>query len=79
MADLPPYSDSNGDTDDDPGVGPNDGSTTGTPRWVKIFGIIALFLVLLFVIMHLTGGGLAKRFGGHIPAPNVTEHGAQQP
>ena len=27
----------------------------GTPRWVKILGIIALVLVLLFGIAHLTG------------------------
>ena len=29
----------------------------GTPRWVKVFGIIALALVLLFVILMLTGHG----------------------
>lgn len=28
----------------------------GTPRWVKILGIIVIVAVLLFVIMHLTGG-----------------------
>jgi hypothetical protein len=27
----------------------------GTPRWVKVFGIIALVLVLLFVVALLTG------------------------
>jgi len=43
----------------DPPPGPGD--DTGTPRWVKVFGIIAIVLVLLFVIMHVTGGGL----GGH--------------
>ena len=32
-----------------------------TPRWVYVFGIIALVLVLAFVILHLTGRGL----GGH--------------
>ena len=57
MADLPPYSDSNSDT----GVEPDRGSTPRTPRWVKMFGIFALGLVLLFVILHLTGRGL----GGH--------------
>ena len=41
--------------------GPNHGSTNGTPHWVKVFGIIVLVLVLLFVILHLTGLG----FGGH--------------
>ena len=29
----------------------------GTPRWVKVFGIIVIVLVLLFVILHLAGGG----------------------
>ena len=35
----------------------------GMPLWVKMFGIIALVLVLLFVILHLAGLGL----GGHTP------------
>jgi hypothetical protein len=30
---------------------------------VKVFGIIALALVLIFVINHLAGGGM----GGHTP------------
>jgi hypothetical protein len=51
MADLPPYPDLGGDT----GVGPDDGSTSGTPRWVKVFGIIAILLVLLFVSLHRAG------------------------
>lgn len=33
-----------------------------TPRWVKVFGIIFLVLVVLFVILHLAGGG----FQGHM-------------
>jgi hypothetical protein len=50
---------------------------------VQVFGIIALVLVLLFVILHLTGRGL----GGHTPPgadgsqkplSSVTEHGARQ-
>lgn len=53
---APPRSpDSNGDT----GGGPDRRSTTGTPRWVKLFGVIALLLVLLFVILHLTGNSPA--------------------
>jgi len=47
MDDLPPDPDSNGDT----GVGPR------TPRWVYVFGFIALTVVLLFVLLMLTGGG----------------------
>ncbi|MEP6664178.1 MAG: hypothetical protein ABJC04_11000 [Verrucomicrobiota bacterium] len=45
---------------------------TGTPRWVKVFGIIGIGLVLVFVILHLAGGG----FHGHT-AP--MEHGGQKP
>ena len=63
MADLSPYPDSSGNT----GAGPHRGSSASTPpstpRWVKAFGIIAIVLVLLFVVLHLTGGGL----GGHTP------------
>ncbi|HEV8363602.1 MAG TPA: hypothetical protein VGQ52_08775 [Gemmatimonadaceae bacterium] len=32
-------------------------STVGTPRWVKVFGIIALLVVLLFVVLMVAGGG----------------------
>jgi ABC-type transporter Mla subunit MlaD len=28
----------------------------GTPRWVKVFGIVALVVVVLFVVLLLTGG-----------------------
>lgn len=33
------------------------------PRWVKIFALIALSLLVLFVIVHLAGGGM----GNHLP------------
>ena len=57
MADIPrgPDSKSHGGDDTE--------STASTPRWVKVFGLIALVLFLLFVILHLTGHGL----GGHTP------------
>lgn len=48
----------------DPGdtrVEPTRGSTISTPSWVYVFGIVLIVLILLFVIQHLTGGGL----GGH--------------
>jgi hypothetical protein len=54
MADPSRYADSKSDSGD---VAP------GPPRWVKVFGTIAIILVVLFVILHLTGGGL----GGHRP------------
>lgn len=47
-----------------------------TPRWVKVFGLIALVLVLLFAAVHLTTGGGP---GNHMPSSSVTEHGVQQP
>jgi hypothetical protein len=31
---------------------------TGAPRWVKVFGIIAMVLLLLFVVLHLSGHGM---------------------
>jgi hypothetical protein len=34
--------------------------TTGAPRWVKVFGVIALALVVVFLIVHLAGGGFSN-------------------
>ncbi|MFF3247353.1 hypothetical protein ACFYWY_27350 [Streptomyces sp. NPDC002870] len=34
-----------------------------TPRWVKISAAVAVALVMVFVIVHLAGGGMA----GHTP------------
>lgn len=42
-----------------------------TPRWVKVFGIVTIVLVLLFIILHLTGNSL----GSHGPS---TEHEAKE-
>ena len=52
MADPPPYPDPKGDT----GVGPDRGRTASTPRWAKVFWIVAIVVVLLFAIALLTGG-----------------------
>jgi hypothetical protein len=38
------------------------------PRWVKAFGVLALLLLLLIVVLHLTGRG----FRGHGPSSTVT-------
>jgi hypothetical protein len=53
MADMPPYPGSDDNTRDEP----DRGSHPGTPRWVKVFGIICLVLILLFVVMTFAGGG----------------------
>ena len=52
MADPPPFP----DTVDDTGVQPDHGSTADSPRWVSMLGIIiAIVLVMLVVVLHLTG------------------------
>lgn len=46
----------------------DEGSTTGAPRWVRVSGIIAIVLVVVFVIVHVAGGGL----GHHLPPADHT-------
>jgi hypothetical protein len=64
MTSPSPSLDSNGATGDD---------TTSTPRWVKVFGIIALVVILLFVILMFTRGpggrghSPSRHFGGQTP------------
>ena len=55
MADPPPYPEHSDSA-------PGGESPPAPPRWVKAFGVIALALVLVFVILHLAGGG----FRGHM-------------
>lgn len=78
MADPAPNPAFTAGADNDGGGQPNRRTTAGTPRWVKVFGIIALVLVLIFAILLLTGGG-----GGHGPSRHtlpfsVTEHDVRQ-
>jgi hypothetical protein len=83
MDDPHRYPDSNDDADEKTGVGPDRGSTTATPRWVKVAGLIALVVLLLFVILLLTGGGHGPGRhtssggspGGHASPSSVTEFG----
>jgi len=58
MADLPPER----DPSDDTGAGP------GIPRWVKVFGIIVIVLVLLVGIIMVTGIGGPHGPGRHMPS-----------
>lgn len=59
----------------DPHSDSDTGDDTGTPRWVKVFGVIFLAVVLLFLILlftrgphrprdHMSSGGA----DGHTPA-----------
>ena len=36
-------------------VKPDRGSPPSTPRWVKVFAIIAILLVVLFITLHFIG------------------------
>jgi len=57
------------------GEGSDRGSITGTPRWVKLVGVIALVLVLLIGVMLLTGRG-SHGPGRHAPSGDA---GAKAP
>ena len=69
MTNPPPYP----DTGDDTSSGPDRGSGTsapsypGTPRWVKVSGIVAVVLILLLVIVMVASGGQHGP-GRHIPS-----------
>ncbi|MDQ4102761.1 MAG: hypothetical protein M3186_03235, partial [Actinomycetota bacterium] len=65
---------------DDGGSGPARGSSTGTPSWVKVVGIIVIVVVLLVVAMMFIGGehGPGRHApsgdaGGQAPASSVME------
>lgn len=49
-----------------------------TPRWVKVFGIIGVVMLLLFVILHIIQG--QHRFGPHIHGGDTSagQQGARQ-
>ena len=54
------------------GLRPDRRSPPSTPRWVKAAAILGIVLILMFVIVHLTGGG----FGHHAP---LIQHRVQLP
>jgi hypothetical protein len=61
--------------------------STGTPRWVKIFAIVAALVVLLVVVLLVFGGGkhgpsrhapgsaTTATTGGHTGPPTGVTHG----
>lgn len=46
------------------GIGPR------TPRWVKVFAGVTLFLLVVFIVLHLTG----HQLGGHMPSGAHQQH-----
>jgi hypothetical protein len=59
----------------DPRSYPQSNGETGTPRWVKMFGIIAVVLVLLVIILMFIDGA------EHGPGRHTRsiKHSVQQP
>ena len=53
----------------------DDGAPPSTPRWVKVFAVVAIVLIVLFVGLHLTGNTL----GGPGSHASPSDHGWQQP
>ena len=51
-------------------------SYPGTPRWVKVLGMITIALAVVFVVVHLAGGGFQHQghFGGD-PPPVTNQKG----
>ena len=58
-----------------PGVPPQ--PDTGTPRWVIVFGLIAAALLVVFLTVHLAGGGL-HHHGADLPRAS-TAHSPGRP
>lgn len=60
------------DTGNDDAAAPHRGTPTGTPRWAKVAGIIALVLVLLFLVLELTGLRGGHGPGRHTPGADTS-------
>ena len=56
-----------------------DSEPHATPRWVKVFGVIALVVILLFVVLLLAGGPHGP--GRHMPGGDTppAQRGGRQP
>lgn len=58
MAELPHRSDTNTCATADRGTAPEYEVGPGTPGWVIVFGVVALALAVVVVVVHLAGGGM---------------------
>ena len=61
------------------GPGGDRSSPPGAPRWVKVFGIIAAVVLLVFVVLLVTGNrhGPGRHLDGGNERPAGVEHGTQ--
>lgn len=84
VTDPPSFSNAGDEAD----IQPDHESKNSTPRWVKVFGIIAIVVFLLFVIQLISGGGRhgpgrhRVSDGGaaaHTPPADVREEGRALP
>lgn len=48
-----------------PGARQDRAAPPGAPRWVKLSGAVALAVVILFLVLHLTGIMGSGMHGGH--------------
>lgn len=76
MTDPPRYFETNEGTGT--GAEADRESGSGTPRWVKVFGIVALLVALLVAILLLTVGPGGHGPGRHTAPLSVTDHTTQQ-
>lgn len=67
MAELPHRSETHADAAADRGTASEDETGPGTPRWVIVFGLIALALVVVVVVVHLAGGGMGGMMNHGMP------------
>ena len=81
MADPSLSPDTGTNTGTNTGLAPSRTSTAGypgTPRWVKVSGIVVLVLVLLVVIVMVAGGGQHGP-GRHLPSGSPGGPGGHTP
>lgn len=74
MTDPPRYS----ETNEGGGAGADRKSGSGTPRWVKVFGIDALLVALLVAILLLTVGARGHGPSRHTAPQSATDRTTQQ-
>ena len=71
MADPTPAHNLSGDARERPDRGSASSATPGPPRWVKVFGIVTLALVVLVVIIIFAGIGGAHGPGRHLQSSDT--------